>query len=85
MQKPGEILIFRTFLAKFSILAYISLNIGYFEFVHDYGVTVTSYLGCWYLFWYVLEEETSNYTMVPITCIWGFHFQVNPPPPGKLC
>ena len=48
-QKPGEIPIFRTFLAKFSISAY-SLKIGYFGFGHDYDVTVTSYLGCWYYF-----------------------------------
>ena len=50
----------------------------------DYDVTVTSYLGYWYLFWYVWKEETPIYTMVPITCIWGFHFQVygggNQPP-----
>ena len=51
-QKPGEIPIFRTFLAKFSIFsifAYISLKIGYFELDDDYDVTVTSYLGRWYL------------------------------------
>ena len=39
-----EILIFRTILAKLSILAYISLNIGYFELGHDYDIAVTSYL-----------------------------------------
>ena len=55
-QTPGEIPIFRTFLAKFSILAYNSLKIGYFELKHDYDVTVTSYLGCLYLFWYVWER-----------------------------
>ena len=37
--KLGEISIFKTFLAKFSILAYISFKIGYFEFGHDYDVT----------------------------------------------
>ena len=42
-----------------------------------YDVTVTSYLRCWYLFWYVWKKETPSYTMVPITCIWGFHFQVH--------
>ena len=31
----------------------------------DYDVTVTSYLGFWYLFLYVWEEETPSYTMVP--------------------
>ena len=79
-QTPGEILIFRTFLAKFSILsilAYVSLYIGFSELGHDYEVTVTSCLGCWYLFWYVWKEETSGYCMVPITCICGFHFQVH--------
>ena len=35
---------------SFSILAYISLEIGYFEVGHDYDVTVTSYLECWYFF-----------------------------------
>ena len=62
------------FLAKFLILAYISLKIGYFELGHDYDVTVTSYLGCWYLFWYVWKEETPSYTMVPIRCILGVSF-----------
>ena len=33
--KPGEIPILKTFLAKISILAYISLKIGYFELGHD--------------------------------------------------
>ena len=47
-QQPGEIPIFRTFLVKFSILAYISLKIGYFELGHDYDVTLTSYVGYWY-------------------------------------
>ena len=77
----GEILIFRTCLAKL-ILAFIKLKIGYFELSHDYEVTAASYLGCWYLFWYVWKEETPNYTIVPITCIWGFHFQVQSPPPA---
>ena len=88
-QKPGEIPIFRTFLAKFSILAYISLKIGYFELGHDYDVTVTSYLGCWYLFWYVWKEETPSYTMVPIRCILGVSFSsskgVVTTPLGKTC
>ena len=66
--KPIEILIFRTFIAKFSIWAYISLKIGYFELGHNYDITVTSYLEYWYLFWYVWKEETPSYTMVPITC-----------------
>ena len=57
-QKPGEILIFRTFFVKFSILAYISMKIIYFELAHGYDITVTSYLGCWYLFWYVWKQET---------------------------
>ena len=48
--KPGEILIFRTFLVQFSIFAYILLKIGYFELGDDYDVTVTAYLGRWYLF-----------------------------------
>ena len=38
-QKPGENLTSRTFFAKFSILAYISLKIGYFELGHDYDIT----------------------------------------------
>ena len=56
-KKPGEIRIFRTFSAKFLILAYISLKIGYFELGHDYDATVMSYLGCRYLFWYVWKEK----------------------------
>ena len=73
-QKPSEISIFRLFSTKSSILAYISLKIGYFELSHDYDVTVTSYLGCWYLLWNVWKEETPSYTMVPITCIWLVSF-----------
>ena len=53
MRKPGEILLCRTFTAKFSILAYISLKIVYFKLSLHYDDTVTSYLGCWYLFWCV--------------------------------
>ena len=52
------------FLAKFSSLAYISLKNGYFELGHDYDVTVTSYLECWYLFLYLWKEDTPSYTMV---------------------
>ena len=45
-QNPGEILISRTIYIypKFSILAYISLKIGYFELGHYYDVTVASCL-----------------------------------------
>ena len=43
-QKPGEIPIIRTVLGTFSILAYITIKIGYFELGHDYDVTVTSFL-----------------------------------------
>ena len=48
--KPNtvEIPIFRSFLAKFSFFAYISLKIGYFELGDDYDFTVMSYFGCWY-------------------------------------
>ena len=61
---------------KFSILAYISPKLGIFELGHDYDVTVTSYMGWWYLFWYVWKKKTpSYYTIVPITCIWGFIFK----------
>ena len=56
---------------KCSILPYVSLKIGYFELGHDSDTTVTSYLGCWYLFWYVWKKETPSYTMVQIRCIWG--------------
>ena len=27
------------------------------EIGHNYDVTVTSYLGCWYLLWYAWKEE----------------------------
>ena len=58
--KPSEILMFRTFLAKILIFAYFPLKIGYFELGDDYDVTVTSYFGRWYLFWYVWKEETPS-------------------------
>ena len=57
-QKPGEIPIFRFFLTKFSILAYISLKIGYFELGHDYDVTVTL-LGVLVLSLVVMERSNS--------------------------
>ena len=59
------------FLTQFSILAFISLKMGY-----DYDDTVTSYLKNLHLFSYVWERKTPSYTMVPITRIQGFHFQV---------
>ena len=61
-------------LGKFLILAYISLEIGYFELGHGYDIPVTSHLGHWYLFQYVWKEETPSYTMVEVTCIGRFHF-----------
>ena len=52
-QKLGEIPIFGTFLAKFSILTYVLQEIGYFGLGHVYDIIVTSYVECLYLFWYV--------------------------------
>ena len=43
-------------LAKFSIFAYISLKSANLSL----AMTVTSYLGCWYLFWYVWKKEASS-------------------------
>ena len=57
MKQNGEIPIFRTFLAKFSMFAYNSMKIGYFELEDDNDVTVTSYLERLCLFWYVWKEE----------------------------
>ena len=39
--KPGEIQIFRIFIAKISFFGYIWLKIGYFELGDDYDVNVT--------------------------------------------
>ena len=65
------------------------MKICYFELGDDYDITVTSYLGCWYLFWYVWKEETPSCTMVPIRCIWGVSFLSSQGggnhPPGKTC
>ena len=58
--KPLEFSKFRTFSTKLSILAYISLEIGNFYPSHDYDVTMTSYVECWY----VEKEETISYTMI---------------------
>ena len=68
-KNPFEIPISRTFLAKFSIFSYISLKIDYFELGDDYDVTVTSYLGCWYLFWYLYGKRRTLYNMVQVRCI----------------
>ena len=72
---PEEIPISRTFLVKFSILANISLKIGYFELGYDHVMNGRSYLGCWFLFWYVWKKEAPSFTMVSIiTCILGISF-----------
>ena len=63
-----------TFVVKFSILAYMYISLKNFEPGHTYDVTVMSYLGCWYLFWYAWKEETPSYTMVLITCTLGASF-----------
>ena len=68
-QKPGEILIFRTFAANFLILAYISLTFCYFELGHDYDVTLTSYLRCCTYFGIYGKRRPLAITMVPIICI----------------
>ena len=52
-QKPDEIPIFGTFLAKFSIFGHVLEKIGYFRFGHVYDVILPSYVRCLYLFWYV--------------------------------
>ena len=75
VQKPGEIMIFRTFLAKFSILAHISLKMGYIEFSHDYDLTVMSYVGGWFLFWFVWKI-TLSILCYQLHVSGGFHFQV---------
>ena len=72
-QKPKEIPIFRTFLAKNSILAYMSLKIAKLSKLGNYDVIVRSYTGYLYIFWYVWKAETHSYTMVPnkhISCIY---------------
>ena len=85
--KLGEIPIFRSFLATFSIFAFISLKIGYFELGDDYDLTATSYLDIDTLFLYVWKEATPSYTMVPTECIWGVSFSSSQgcPPPRKTC
>ena len=60
----------RTFLANFSILAYISLKIGYFELGYDYDVTLALLV----LILVCLERGDPSYTMVPITCILEVSF-----------
>ena len=54
--KNSEIPIFRTFLAKFSSFAYVSLKIGYFELGHNYELPLMSRLRCWYLLWLCMEK-----------------------------
>ena len=57
-QKMGEISIFGIFLAKCSISAYVLLKSPILRFGHIYNVTVTSYVGCLYLFWYMEKGDT---------------------------
>ena len=63
-KKPGEIPIFRTFLAKDAILAYISLLIGYLGKIDNYDVIVRSYMGCLYFFGIYEKKKPNSYTMV---------------------
>ena len=70
-KKPGGIPIFGTFLAKKSILAYISLKIDIFRSAILYYVIVTSYFDRFSWFWYQWKEETLPYTMVPNNCTLG--------------
>ena len=74
--KSGEVLIFRTFFGKILNFGLYFTEIVCFELRHDdHDVTVTPYLECRYLFWYVWKEETPSYTMVPIKYVWGFIFK----------
>ena len=70
------------FLAIFWIFAYISLSVGFFELGNDFDVTVTTFLGCWYLFFYVWKEETLSYTIVPNL---GVSFSISRVGGGKTC
>ena len=54
-QNPGEIPIFRTFLAKNSILAYISLKISKLGKIGNYDVIVMSFTG--YLYFLVRMKK----------------------------
>ena len=73
-KKSGEILIFRTFLAKNSILAYISLKIAKLGKIGNYYVIVMSYVWYLYFIWYVWKEKTHSYTMVPNKHTSGVYF-----------
>ena len=73
-QNPMKFRILELFNEIFNF-ACISLKISYFEFDHYYDITVTSYLGCWYLFWYVWNDEIPSYTMVPNICYGEFIFK----------
>ena len=61
-RKAGEIPIFGTFLAKKSILAYISLKINIFRLAMFYYVILMSYVARFSGFWYQWKEETLPYT-----------------------
>ena len=64
-KKQGEILIFWTFLAKKSIVAYMPLKIDIFKSAMFYYTIVTSCVEQFSWFWYHWKEETLPYTMVP--------------------
>ena len=64
--------LFRTFLTKFSIFAYISLKVGYFEVGNDYVTDVI--IGMLVLILICMERGHPSYTIVPIRFICGFHF-----------
>ena len=77
-QKLGKILIFGTFLAKKSILAYISLKIYIFRSAMFYYAILTSYIDLFSWFWYKWKEETLPFIMVPNNyTLWACQFQVH--------
>ena len=65
-KNPGKIPIFRTFKGKFSMFAYISLKIGYFELGEDYDITVKSFLSFFSFLCVCMERGDPSYTMISI-------------------
>ena len=63
-QNPGEILIFGTFLAKYSIWSVLYWKLGISRFGNVYDVILTSYVVCTVKY-VKSKEEFHSFTMVP--------------------
>ena len=76
-EKPGEILMLRTFLAKNSILAYISLCIVNLSKIGNYKIIVTPMMGCLNFFGMYRKRKPTPIPWCQISIPQAFIFQIH--------